>query len=148
MGWVLLAVGCGDGEKSDTGGSGDADTDTDTDTDADSDTDTDTDTGPTTELFGPYDPTWAGMEQMFVDHCDRCHPSQQGVDLHIVIPEDVTTGAQAYVVCGDSASSFLYQAITGQITAPPFLMPYDRTEPLPASETAHVAVWIDAGCPL
>ncbi|MBA2319875.1 MAG: hypothetical protein H0V89_01860 [Deltaproteobacteria bacterium] len=138
--WLLAAlVGCGDKDAEDTGG-GDTDV-------ADTDTVPDTDLPYVTPIFGPYEPTWAGVEQMFVDHCDSCHPAQQGIDLHVAIHDDVANDVKYYVVPGNSAASFLNKAISGAML-PLFLMPYNRTEPLPGSEIDHVAAWIDAGAPL
>ncbi|MEQ1501023.1 MAG: hypothetical protein ABMB14_02280 [Myxococcota bacterium] len=110
------------------------------DTDA-TDTDTDTDTGePVT-----YEPTWAGMEALFVDHCDRCHPAQQGIDLHTAIPADVatTTGARLYLVPGDPDNSLIWLEVSGQYTTQ---MPYDGL--LPIETVDPMRVWIEAGAPV
>jgi hypothetical protein len=150
---ALLGLGCGDkdeaggGDTSDTDTDTDADSDTDTDTDADTDadTDTDTDTDPPTAIFGPYPATWAGVDQMFSDHCDSCHPALQGVNLHEAIYDDVLNGGLYYVIPGDAAASWLYQVL---IWDDPLKMPMYASQPLPASEIDHVRVWIDAGAPL
>lgn len=96
--------------------------------------------GPTTtpEPEG-YPATWAGMEQLFTDNCDRCHPAQQGLDLHTGIPEDIA-GDQLFVVPGDSENSLMWLQVSGQTT---LNMPLDGT--LDLGVVAPMQEWIDAG---
>lgn len=155
--WLAIAalVACNKDDSTDTAADTDTDTDTDSDTDTDTDADTDSDTDTVTDtalpyvtpIYGPYEPTWAGVEQMFVDHCDRCHPSVAGFSLHDAVYADVYNGNLYFVVPGSANTSFLNNSIDGSLL-PGWIMPQDRETPLPASETAHVAAWINAGAPL
>lgn len=104
-------------------------------------TDSDTDPPTDTDVPLPYSSDWDGVQQMFTDHCDSCHPSQNGFDLRMRISEDVSGQVMDYIVPGDPSASRLWNLIT----------PSDLTFPmppsghLPADQTAHVAEWIQAG---
>lgn len=118
----LLAAACNtDGatsESSDTGG------------------DTGTPTLPT------YEPTWAGVQELFVDHCDRCHPAMQYIDLHEAVPYDVEA-YQYLVKPGDPDHSVLWQVVSAPI-ASQLAMPYD-TGLLPLAVVDPIRVWIENG---
>lgn len=103
--------------------------------------------GGTGDTGGPaYDATWTGVQELFVDHCDRCHPSMQYVDLHVDIAADVTSAAGYYVVPGDPDNSVLWQLVSAPS---PFqsAMPYD-TGLLPLATVDPIREWIAAGAPL
>lgn len=86
-----------------------------------------------------YPATWAGMESLFVDHCDSCHPAQQGLDLHTGIPEDIA-GDQLFVVPGNPDASLMWLEVSGQST---LTMPLDGV--LDAAVVEPMRVWIEAG---
>jgi hypothetical protein len=110
MRWIAaaLALGCGAPDGTDT------------------DTTTDTTSGNT------YPSTWDGVEQLYVDHCDICHPSISFIDLH--------TETLDYVIPGDAENSILWQDVSGMSTSP---MPQSGL--LPLEDVAHVKEWIEAG---
>ncbi len=81
-----------------------------------------------------YSSDWAGMESMYVDHCDVCHPSISGIDLH-----DSTA---FYVVAGDASTSTLWLDVTGASLNP---MPQGEGALLPLEDVAHVEEWINNG---
>jgi hypothetical protein len=86
-----------------------------------------------------YEPTWDGVQQLFVDHCDRCHPSVNYVDLH-----DPYT-LMYYVVPGDPDNSVLWQVLAVD-PLPPTLEPMPQdTGRLPLATVDHVRVWIENG---
>lgn len=107
-------------------------------------TDTDTDPPTDTDVPLPYSSDWDGVQQMFTDHCDVCHPSQNGFDLRMRISEDVADGTEFYIVPGDPSASRLWNLITPSDVG--FSMP--PAGHLPADQTAHVAEWIQAGAPI
>ena len=128
---ALVLAGC----------SGDKDT---VDTDA-VDTDApDTDTTPTGETGTPppdvYEPTWTGVQQLFVEHCDACHPAEQGLDLHTELQYPSTSGYN-YVVPGDPENSLLWAAVTYEYLSP--RMPPQGQ--LPAETIQAIYDWILAG---
>lgn len=92
----------------------------------------DSDTAAGTAGGNTYPSTWAGMESLYVDHCDICHPSLSFIDLH--------TETLDWVVPGDAANSILWQDVSGQSTSP---MPQSGL--LPPEDVAHVEEWINAG---
>ena len=116
---AALIAGCGSKDAADSGGA---------------DTDSPTTPAPT------YEATWAGVQQMFNDSCDRCHPAVQGIDLHTAIPEDIANGTGTYVVAGDADSSLLWELIG---TPTLNFMPQDGA--LPAESVEHVKEWINNG---
>ena len=85
------------------------------------------------------------MQQLFAENCDRCHPSQQQIDLHTLIPEDIA-GDQYYVVPGSSADSFLWDIVSGQSIVQ---MPLATDVGLLPLETVDaIREWIDSGASL
>jgi hypothetical protein len=100
------------------------------------------DTGDTTTPAG-YAPTWDGVQQLFVDNCDRCHPSLQYVDLHVDVAADIESGGGLYVVPGDPDNSLLWQLVSNPS---PFqsAMPYD-TGVLPLETVDPIREWIANG---
>ena len=64
------------------------------------------DTTDTAVAVKTYEPTWDGVQELFEDHCDSCHPATNGLDLR--------AGIDAYVVPGDSAASDLWISVSGQ----------------------------------
>ena len=124
--WLLLLAACaGDKDATDTG------------------TPTDTppaQTGDTGPPAPEYEATWTGVQQLFVDHCDRCHPAQQGLDLHTAIPYDAGY-YQRLVKPGDPDSSVLWLVVSGGTILE---MPLDTgLLPLPTVQPIHD--WIAAG---
>jgi hypothetical protein len=100
---------------------------------------------------GPVEPEysvdWAGIEDMFADHCAACHPGTNAwvlADLEADIQDD----AGVYVVAGDAQGSQLWRMIsnTRQDTDQP-VMPLGSAGLLPAARE-HVRLWIEAGAPL
>ncbi|MCA9491322.1 MAG: hypothetical protein KC621_15430 [Myxococcales bacterium] len=87
----------------------------------------------------PYEATWAGMERLFEDHCDVCHPSQAGFNLHVAIPADIANATGRYVVPGDAQASSLWRSVSDQGVDMPLggLLPLETVDP--------VRVWIEAG---
>ena len=103
--------------------------------------------GPGTEDSGvssTYAASWSGMDQMFTDHCDSCHPATTGVDLRSVIEADLASGAGAYVVPGEPDASLLWQSVGG--TSLNAMMPPSGR--LDDNLVQPVATWIAAGAPL
>ena len=82
-----------------------------------------------------YTADWAGVQAMFEDHCDVCHPSQNGIDLR--------TDIDAYVVAGSPEDSSLWEALQAQSIST--MMP--PSGKLSDEELAHVEAWILAGAP-
>jgi len=119
--FAALLVGCG---ASDGGDSGEITPTTDE----------------TTEPPVTYDATWAGVEQLFVDSCDSCHPATNGIDLHADITADIASGSGAYVIAGDPDNSLLWKVIG---TSTLSFMP--TTGQLPTETVDHVRVWIEDG---
>jgi hypothetical protein len=106
------------------------------------DTPTPTDTG--TAPLPVYDPTWAGVQELFVDHCDRCHPSKLiDIDLHTGIPYDLAY-YQIWVKPGEPEQSLLWLLVSDQL---PLSMPFD-TDPLPLAVVDPIRVWIENGASL
>ena len=97
---------------------------------ASTDTGAITDTGPQT-----YEAAWAGVQAMFADHCDSCHPTTNGYDLRAQIDD--------YIVPGDPDASYLMDALRG-VSISVMMPPYGR---LPAESIAHVEQWILDGAP-
>ena len=89
-------------------------------------------------------PTWAGVEALFVEHCDQCHPATTGLDLHDAVAEDVRDGSGRYVVAGDPDASLLWDAVGGS-SLTNMMPPSGRLSP---AEVDHVEAWITAGAPL
>jgi hypothetical protein len=126
-----------------------SDTDTDTDT-TDTDTDTDTtdtdppattgETGETATVPDTYAPTWTGVQELFAEHCDVCHPAEQGFDLHIHL-ETPLQPYYSYVIPGDPENSFLWGVLTYEYLEP--RMP--PTGRLPDETIQCVHDWILAG---
>jgi hypothetical protein len=111
---------------------------------------TTTPTGETGQATTPdvYEPTWAGVQQLFVDHCDRCHPSQQYVDLHEAVPADILdTSYDYFVIAGDPDGSKLYRLLTNPQVPTESPMPFD-TDPLPLETSDAIRVWIENGAVL
>lgn len=121
IGWMLVAAGCAkDGPE------------------------TSADTG--SEVPEAYEPTWAGMERLFVDHCDRCHPAQNGVDLHTDLANHTTTPVTTYlpwVTPGDPDQSWMWVLVSGQAGIQ--MMPDDGL--LPLETVDPMRVWIEDGAP-
>jgi hypothetical protein len=90
-----------------------------------------------------YEPTWEGVEEFFVDHCDSCHPSLQGIDLHSDVENELAGDSAYYVVPGDPDSSRLWTIISDPNDE--FLMPFGEAEPLPDTTIDHVREWIENG---
>lgn len=104
----------------------------------DTDTPGTTPTGETgTEPPDVYPATWDGVQQLFTEHCDVCHPSEQGVDLHVVVENP--TG-YPYVVPGDPDNSYLWQVVSGQV-----ILRMPPTGLLPAETVQCIHDWIEAG---
>ncbi len=109
----------------------DVETETDVDTDPPADTDPPTETG-TTPVANTYSSDWAGMELLYADHCDVCHPSVQGIDLH--------ADTAYWLVPGDASASTLWLDVAGLGFS---VMP--KTGLLPSEDVAHVEEWINDG---
>lgn len=119
---VLLAACSGDDEGKDSG--------------ADTAGDTDTGTPPT------YPATWEGVQQLFAENCNSCHPSQNQIDLVLLVEEDLA-GGQFYVIPGNAADSYLWQVVSGGTITP---MP--PTGLLDPAVVEPIRGWIDAGASL
>lgn len=91
---------------------------------------------------GACEPTWSGMEAIFVAHCDSCHPAVSSPDLHADISAEAAAGGGAYLLPGDPEGSLLYQVFEG---VDAILMPFGATEPLPEETRACVYDWIANG---
>ncbi len=131
---LFLALACSGSDTTET----DATDATDAPTDATDATDA-APTGDTAPPLPVYEPTWAGMERFFAEQCDACHPSQQGLDLHTGIPEDIAT-YQYYVKPGEPDQSRLWLSISGPYATMPYQAPL-----LPAEVIEPVRVWIENG---
>jgi uncharacterized membrane protein len=92
------------------------------------------DTGATTAPAG-YTADWDGVQNLFADHCDSCHPATNGIDLRA----DIDT----YVVPGDPDASRLWESLQAQSIST--MMP--PSGKLPDEDIAHVEAWILAGAP-
>lgn len=103
-------------------------------------TDTPVPTGETGTTAPSYDPTWTGVQQLFVDHCDRCHPAQQGIDLHTDVPYDAEY-YQRLVKPGDPDASVLWLVVSGGSV---LQMPLDEGL-LPIETVQPIHDWIEAG---
>jgi hypothetical protein len=125
--FLLLLVACG-GDKTTTD-TGDTDTDPQT-----------TPTGDTGTVPDTYPATWAGVQQLFTEHCDVCHPSMQDVELR-----EAATSGYPYVIPGDANASYLWQVVSGNsiLRMPP--NPPLGTGLLPIETVQCVHDWIEAG---
>ena len=98
-----------------------------------------------------YDATWLGVQQLFVDHCVRCHaPDGSNFDLVSTIEQELSTTAgtstqELLVVPGDAEASVLWQAVSGTGGALP--MPID-TVLLPDEVVEPIRQWIEDGAEL
>ncbi len=93
-------------------------------------------TGDTGSVAAPtYEASWDGVQAMFAEHCDSCHPTTNGIDLRASI--------DTYVVPGDLEASDLWDAVGG--TSISTMMPPSGR--LPSESVAHVEDWILAGAP-
>jgi len=108
-------------------------------------------------LFGPpfkegagapnYGDDWAGVEDMFDDHCAGCHPSLNAFTL-TALEADVRDGVQEYVVPGDAEASQLWRIVANQGAegdAP--TMPLG-SQGLSVADSAGFRAWIDNGAAL
>ena len=128
--------------------------------------------GPTnldTGAAATYEPTWEGVQQLIVDHCERCHTAGGTAFELVPLIEDelaamagttgATTGASSgttggatgtgvtavLVVPGDPESSLLWQTVTATGGALP--MPLD-TGLLDAETVDPIREWIASGAAL
>jgi hypothetical protein len=92
-------------------------------------------TGDTGDTPVEYEASWEGVQQLFVDHCDSCHPATNSVDLRANI--------DTYVIAGNPESSRLWEALIG-VSLSTMMPPSGR---LPAETIAPVEAWILAGAP-
>lgn len=93
-----------------------------------------------------YEPTWTGMERLFADHCDRCHPAQNGIDLHAEAIDHTTTPTPGYlpwITPGEPDESWMWLMVSGQ--AGLSRMPSDGL--LPLETVDPMRVWIENGAP-
>jgi len=97
-------------------------------------------TGETGTPVQTYEATWDGVQQLFVDHCDRCHPAQQGIDLHVDVPYDAGY-YQRLVKPGEPDKSVLWLVVSGGSVLE---MPLD-TGLLPIETVQAIHDWIEAG---
>jgi hypothetical protein len=88
-----------------------------------------------------YEANWAGVQALFADHCDSCHPATNGVDLHVSVPDDVASGAGELVVSGDPEASALWRAVGGSSLSE--MMPTSGR--LAPQTVEHVRIWIQSG---
>ncbi len=91
------------------------------------------DSGPTDTGPQVYEADWDGMQAFFADHCDSCHPAQNGIDLR--------TDIDAYVVPGEPDQSALWEAV--QALSISTMMP--QSGRLPDASIEHIEAWIQAG---
>ena len=80
-----------------------------------------------------YTEDWDGVQKLFEDHSDSCHPATTSIDLRA----DIDT----YVVPGDPENSRLWEALQAQSIST--MMP--PSGKLPDESIAHVEAWILAG---
>jgi hypothetical protein len=106
---------------------------------------TDSDTALTITEPDIYDPTWQGVQDLFVDHCDRCHPSVQYLDLRTEIPLDIAK-YQYLVKPGDPDGSVLWQVVSAP-NASQIPMPFDSGL-LPLVTVDAIRQWIADGASL
>ena len=90
-----------------------------------------------------YTEDLAGVELLFEQHCEACHPSLNAFDLS-VMEADIQNNTGTYVVPFDASSSQFWQRLVGEGG-------YNIMPPgagLPMEQIAHVEAWIDAGASL
>ena len=99
--------------------------------------DADSNDGSPTADTGPvvYEATWDGVQQLFADHCDSCHPATNGIDLRASI--------DTYVVANDPDASRLMIALRAESIST-MMPPSGR---LPDAQVDAVEAWILAGAP-
>lgn len=82
-----------------------------------------------------YAPTWDGVQELFADHCDSCHPTTNGIDLRASI--------DTYVVPNDPDASRLMTALRAESIST-MMPPSGR---LPDVQVTTVEEWILQGAP-
>lgn len=95
-----------------------------------------------------YEVSFAGVEAMWVDHCQVCHPAVNAFVLDDMI-DDVNAGGGAYLVPGDPSASMFWRLIAAErIDGDPRVMPDGTPTGLRPPEREHVRLWILDGAPL
>lgn len=95
-----------------------------------------------------YDVSFAGVEAMWVDHCQVCHPAVNEFDLGQVVA-DIEQETGMYVVPGDPEASMLWRLISGtRLDDDPRTMPDGSPTGLRPVEREHVRLWILDGAPV
>lgn len=95
-----------------------------------------------------YEVSFAGVEAMWVDHCQVCHPAVDPFALEILV-EDLEQESGSYVVPGDPEGSLLWRLISAtRLDGDPRTMPDGAPTGLRPSEREHVRLWIIDGAPL
>ena len=86
-----------------------------------------------------YPGTFTGVDTMVTEQCDRCHPAQQGIDLHAELRSE-SAHATPWIVPGDPDGSYLWQVVSGGTFIE---MPLDGLLPIETVQCVHD--WIEAG---
>ena len=95
-----------------------------------------------------YEVSFAGVEAMWVDHCQVCHPT---VDPFVIddLIDDVDQETGRYIVPGDPEDSMFWRLISAsRIDGDPRTMPDGAPSGLRPAEREHVRRWILDGAPL
>jgi hypothetical protein len=104
-------------------------------------------------LFGPpfeegegatYTADWAGVEEMFGDHCASCHPALNAFALG-PLESDVRDGAEKYVVPGDLEASWLWRKVSNTVgDGDGGVMP-PGSQGLSVADREGLRMWIEGG---
>ena len=101
---------------------------------------------------GPVDPeyqvSFAGVQAMWEDHCQVCHPT---VDPFVMddLVEDLEAETGIYIVPGSPEDSMYWRLISAtRIDGDPRVMPDGTPTGLRPAEREHVRLWILDGAPL
>jgi hypothetical protein len=94
-----------------------------------------------------YTPDWAGVSELMLDHCVRCH--RDGGVAFPKFPDaiaiDVWSGQGSYVVVGDPEASMLWRVVSNNLLeGDPEPMPLGGSLLTPA-QTDAIRLWIEAG---
>lgn len=101
---------------------------------------------------GPVEPVYevsaAGVEEMWADHCQVCHPAVNPFQLDDLFA-DAAAGEGRYVVAGEPENSLFWRLISGtRVDDDPRTMPDGTPTGLRPPEREHVRLWILDGAPV
>jgi hypothetical protein len=101
---------------------------------------------------GPVEPVYevgyAGVQEMWSDHCQACHPAVNPFVLDDLVA-DIQAGDERYIVAGDPGASMFWRLISGtRVEGDPRTMPDGSPVGLRAPDREHVRLWILEGAPI